>query len=143
MAEHEPKKSNYFPLAFYVAAAATDTADIEMSSVGEATATDMPQVPIPWAGSIVGFSMAAEAVCGAGTGDFVATINGVTAHASVALQLDAVTNTQYTAAQYDRGLYPITQNQRIGCQYTTTATFTCGVTQSLRGVVWIHAEENS
>lgn len=142
MGEHEPKKSNYFPLEFYVAYPTTGTADVEMSAVGEATAADMPQVPVPWAGSIVGFSLASEAACAAGTADLVATINGVTAHASIALQLDAATVTQYTAAQYDRGLYAITQNQRIGAQYTTTSTWTAGPSASLRAVVWVHAEEN-
>lgn len=143
MSEHEPKKSNYLPLTFYIASAATDTADAELSAFGEQTAGDMGQVPIPWAGSIVGFSVAAEATVGAGTGDYVVTINGVTAHASVALQLEATTNTQYTAAQYDRGLYTFTQNQRIGAQYTHTATFTAGVTQSIGAVVFLHVEENS
>lgn len=142
MAEHDPKKSNYSTLAYYVAAATTDSADTEMSAVGEATATDMAQVPVPWAGSIVGFSIAAEAACGGGTGDYVVTINGVTAHADVALQLEGTTVTQYTAAQYDRGLYAFTQNQRIGMQYTHNALFTAGVTQSIRGVVWVHFEEN-
>lgn len=103
----------------------------------------MPQVPVPFAGSIVGFSVAVEAACAAGTADLVATINGVTAHADVAFQIEATTITQYTAAQYDRGLYAVTQNQRIGMQYTTTSTWTAGPSASIRGVVWVHAEENS
>jgi len=142
MGEFEPKKSNVFPIAVYVANAVSAQSDVQMSIAGEATATDVPQQPIPWAGSIVGMSLQCEAVVSAGTADLVATINGVTAAAAVALQLDAVTNTQYTAATWNRGLYPITANQRIGAQYTTTGTFTAGDTRSLMCYVFIHVEEN-
>ena len=140
MAENEPKKSNYLPLWFYVADAASGGTDTEMSIAGEATAADCPQQPIPWAGSIVGMSLQLEAAVGAGTATIYPTINGVTA--ASALVLDAVTNTQYTAAAWRRHLYPFTKNQRIGAQYTTTATWTAGPTQSLVACVWVHVEEN-
>ena len=140
MGEFEPKKSNCFPMAFYVADAASGGTDVEMSIAGEATATDCAQQPIPWAGSIVGFSLQLEAAVSAGTATVYPTINGVTAAES--LVLEAVTNTQYTAATFNRNLYPITANQRIGAQYTTTATFTAGPSQSLIAYVWVHVEEN-
>ncbi len=142
MGEFEPKKSNVFPIACYVANAVSAQDDIQMTIAGEATASDVPQQPIPWAGSIVGMSLQCEAVLTAGTADIVATINGVTAATAVALQLDAVTNTQYTGATWNRGLYPITANQRIGAQYTTTGTFTAGDTRSLMCYVFVHVEEN-
>jgi len=139
MAEHEPKKSNYFPIWFYVASAATNSSSIEMSIAGEATATDCAQQPIPWAGSIVGMSLQSEAVVGAGTATVYPTINGVTAASSLVL---STTHTQYTAAAWRRGQYTFTKNQRLGAQYTTTATYTAGVTQSLVACVWVHVEEN-
>jgi hypothetical protein len=140
MGEFEPKKSNVFPIACYVANAVSAQTDVEMSIAGEATAGDVPQQPIPWAGSIVGASLQCEAVVTAGTGTVYPTINGVTAASS--LVLDAVTNTQYTAASWNRGLYPVTANQRIGAQYTTTGTFTAGDTRSLMMYVFVHVEEN-
>jgi len=139
MAENEPKKSNYFPLWFYVANAASGGTDVEMSIAGEATASDVPQQPIPWAGSIVGFSLQLEAAVSAGTATVYPTINGVTAASSLVL---STTVTQYTATKWRRGLYPFTAGQRIGAQYTTTGTFTAGPNQSLVACVWCHVEEN-
>ena len=141
MSEFDPKKSNAFPMVYYVANAVSASTDIEMSVAGEATAADVPQQPIPWAGSIVGFSLQCAAVVTAGTATLVPTINGVTAGSS--LVLDAVTNTQYTAANYRRGVYAFTQNQRIGAQFTTTGSFTAGDTRSLVAAVWLHVEETS
>ncbi len=140
MAENEPKKSNYFPLWFYVAYPTTGASDTEMSLAGEATAGDMPQQPIPWPGSVVGMSIASEAAAAAGTMTVYATINGVTTGTS--LVLEAVTNTQYTGTRWARGLYPITQNQRLGAQYTSTSTWTAGVSASIMACVWVHVEEN-
>jgi len=138
MAENEPKKSNYSTIWFYVASASTPSTDIEMSVGGEATAADCTQQPIPWAGSIVGMSLQVEAACGAGTATVYPTINGVTAASS--LVIEATTNPQYTAAAWRRGLYPFTQNQRIGAQYTTTGTWTAA--QSIVAAVFVHVEEN-
>jgi hypothetical protein len=138
MTESDPKKSNFFPLWFYVATVTTPVADTEMSIAGEATAAAVPQQPIPWAGSIVGMSCQLQAAIGAGTATVYPTINGVTAASS--LVFDATTNPQYTAASWRRGLYPITRNQRLGAQYTTTGAFT-SATNSLVACVWVHVEE--
>jgi hypothetical protein len=139
MAENEPKKSNYFPMVYYVANAASGGTDVEMSIAGEATAADVTRQEIPWAGSIVGYSLQVEAAVGAGTATFYPIINGVTAAA--ALTLDT-TNTRHNSVAWRRGIYPFNAEDNIGSQYTTTATFTAGPTQSVVAVVWLHVEEN-
>jgi len=140
MAEMEPKKSNIVPFAFYVAdASATSQAATAMSATGEATATDVPQQPCPWAGSIVGLSIQTEAARTAGTLTIQPAINGTAAAASDTIN---ATDTQYATTAWNRGQYTVTAGQRIGCLWSSSAAWAAGTTPSVRAVVYVHVESN-
>lgn len=138
MVEHAANKTNTLPFAFYVANAAANGSNVNMSAAGEATATDVAQQPCPWAGSIVGLSIQVEAECSAGTLTVQPTING--SAAATSLSFEQTTNTQYQYSTWRRDLYPVTAGQRIGCLYTTSTDWAAGTTPSVRAVVYVHVE---
>lgn len=140
MTEFDAKKTNIIPYAFYVAdASGQSQSATAMSAAGEATAGDCPQQPCPWAGSIVGISVQVEAARTAGTLTIQPSINGTAAAASV--DIDG-TNTQYNTATWRRGLYPVTAGQRIGCLWSSDASWAAGTTPSAHAIVYVHVEEN-
>lgn len=140
MAEMEPKKSNIVTYAFYVAdASGQSQSATNMSAAGEATATDCPQQPCPWAGSIVGLSIQVEAARTAGTLTIQPSINGTAAAAALTIDDDP---TQYNTTTWRRGLYPITAGQRIGCLWSSSAAWAAGTTPSVHAIVYVHVEEN-
>lgn len=138
MVELAANKSNVIAIPFYIANAAASQSAVVLSMPGEATATDMGQMPIPWAGSIVGLSVAVEAARTAGTLTLNPTINGTATAQSVVIDDDPTT---YNTAQYARGAYPITAGQRVGMKMTTDADWAAGTTPSVVGWVFVHIEE--
>ena len=138
MAELAANKSNVIAIPFYIADAAASQSAVVLSFPGEATATDMGQVPIPWAGSIVGISVAVEAARTAGTLTLNPTINGTATAQSVVIN---ASNTQYNSSKYARQAYPITAGQRVGIKMTTDASWAAGTTPSVLGHVFVHIEE--
>lgn len=131
-------KSNVVPFYFYVANAAASQTDQAMSAAGEATAADLPEVPCPWAGSIVGVSVVVEAARTGGSLTIEPTVNGTAAGCSVTIDDDP---TQYNTATYRRGLYPVTAGQRIGADFTTTSAWAASTTPSVLVVVFVHVEQ--
>ncbi len=139
MTEFEPKKSNIIPFAFYLANA-TDTASATaMAGAGEATGADVPQQPCPWPGSIVGLSIQVESTRTGGTLTIRPTINGSDAAAALTIDDDP---TQYNTITWARGIYAVTAGQRIGCDWSTDASWAASVTPSVRVVVYVHVELN-
>ena len=140
MTELDAKKPNTIPFSFYVAdASGQSQSATAMSATGEATAGDVPQQPCPWAGSIVGLSIQSEAARTAGTLTIQPSINGTAAATSDTLN---ATDTQYAYTTWRRGLYPVTAGQRIGCLWSSDASWAAGTTPSVRAVVFVHVEEN-
>lgn len=138
MTELAANKSNVMAFPFYIADAAASQTAVVLSIPGEATATDMGQVPIPWAGSIVGLSVAVEAARTAGTLTLNPSIDGTVTAQSVVIDDDPTT---YNSVQYARGAYPITAGQRIGMKMTTDASWAASTTPSVLGYVFVHVEE--
>lgn len=140
MAEMDPKKSNIVPFSFYVAdASGQSQSSVAMSATGEATATDVPQQPCPWAGSIVGFSVQVEAARTAGTLTIQPTINGTASASTLTIDDDPTT---YNYTTWRRDLYPVTAGQRIGCVWSSSSDWAAGTTPSVRCVVFVHVYEN-
>jgi len=140
MAEMDPKKSNIIPFAFYVAdASGQSQSATAMSGTGEATAADVAQQPCPWAGDIVGISVQVEAARTAGTLTIQPAISGTAAAAAITIDDDP---TQYNYTTWRRGQYPVTAGQRIGCLWSSDASWAAGTTPSVRAVVFVHVYEN-
>jgi hypothetical protein len=136
----EPKKSNIIPFDFYVAdASAGDQAAQAMSAAGEATVTDCPQQPCPWAGSIVGISVQVEGARTGGTLTIRPTINGSDAAEELVIDDDPA---QYNSISWRRGEFPITAGQRIGADWSTASWTNAEGTPSVRVVVYVHVYEN-
>lgn len=138
MAALDPRKSNVIPFSFYHANVITAAAAEALAAVGEATAGDVPQQPVPWAFSVVGISVQIEAARTCGTCAVQPAING--SAVAAAITIDG-TNTQYMYNSWVRGAYAGTAGQRVGCLMTTSTTWAAGTTPSLRATVFVHAEE--
>ena len=139
MADWDPKKCNIVSFSFYVAdASAQSQSATAMSAAGEATAGDLPQIPVPWDGSIVGLSVQVEAARTAGTLTIRPTINGTATAESITIDDDP---TQYNTITWRRGLYSITAGQRVGCTWASDASWAAGTTPSVHALVFVQIEE--
>jgi len=131
-------KSNVIPFVFHRADCGASLTDQALEAAGEATAADLPEIPCPWAGSIVGVSVAVEAARTAGTLTVEPTIDGSDSGIDVVIDDDP---TQYNTAKYRRGQYPVTAGQRIGVDITTDSSWAAGTTPSILVIVFVHVEE--
>lgn len=139
MAEMQPNKSNIVAIPFYVAdASGQSQSATAMSAAGEATATDCAQVPIPWAGSIVGLSIQVEAARTAGTLTIQPSINGTAGATTLTIDDDPA---QYNYTSWRRGLYPITAGQRVGCLWSSDSAWAASTTPSVHATLFVHVEE--
>lgn len=138
MVEMAANKSNIVAIPFYVAdASGQSQSATAMSAAGEATAGDVPQVPVPFAGSIVGIGVQVEATRSAGTLTIRPTINGSAAAQAVTIDDDP---TQYNYASWRRGRYPITAGQRVGCTWASDSAWAAGTTPSVHVTLYVHVE---
>lgn len=138
MPEMDPKKSNILTYSYHILNAAANQTAVEMAAAGEATSGDVPQQPVPWAGSIVGISIQIEAARTAGSLTIQPSIDGVAAGTTLAIDDDP---TQYNYVAWRRGRYPFTAGQRLGCLWTTSSDWAAGTTPSVHVVLFVHIEE--
>jgi hypothetical protein len=97
--------------------------------------TALLEFVMPWAGAIVGISVACENARTAGTCTVKPTING-TASASLQAQLDG-TNTQYHYASQTKDSDQFAAGQRLGVKVTTDASWAAGTTPSVVAAVFV------
>ncbi len=135
--EMEAKKSNILSFEYYAANLASTQTDLVLAAAGEATASDVPQQPCPWAGSIVGISVQIEAARSGGSAIFQPTIDGTRAAATATIDADP---TQYVVESWNRQSYPVAAGERIGCMVTTDGSWAASTTPSARVVVYVHVE---
>lgn len=136
--EMSPSKSNIVAIPFYLADATADASATNMSAAGEATGADVPYVPVPWAGSIVGIGAQVEAERSGGTLTLRPTINGSSAAAAITIDGD---NKQYNYTDWRRGLYALTAGQRVGCTWATTSSWSAGSTPSVHVTLYVQIDD--
>ena len=135
----DPKKCNFVAIPFYVAdASGQEQSATEMSAAGEVTAADVPQVPMPWAGCIVGIAVQVEAARTAGALTIRPTIDGVAAAEAVTIDAD---NVQYITDTWRRWRYPVAADERVGCTWASDATWAAGTTPSVHVTLFVHIED--
>lgn len=130
----DPKKSNITAMPFYVAdASGQDQMNIQMSAAGEATATDVPSVTLPFDGNLVGISVMVETERTAGTLTITPTVNG---SATGVVQYIDDDPTQWAYTDWNRGRFPVTTGQHLGCMWGSDASWAAGTTPSVIVHLW-------
>ncbi len=138
--ELDAKKTNIITFPYYVDdASGQSQSATAMSATGEATVTDCAQQPCPWAGSIVGISVQGSDDATAGVLTVRPTINGSSAAAAETLSLAG--DIRFASSSWNRGAYPVTAGQRIGCDWSTDAAWVMtGPSESIRVLILVHVE---
>ena len=103
MPELSADKTDLVSLRFYIANLAASQTAVALSPPGEATDTDLPEIPVPWAGSIVGISAVVESARTGGICTVLPTINGSNPSGCNAVIDDDPT--QYQTSKYRRGQF--------------------------------------
>jgi len=140
LADWDPKKDDMVAIPFYVADASGQAGGpAAMSVAGEATAADVSQVPMPFGGSLVGISIQVEAARTSGTLFITPTVNTVPI-TTAALTIDD-DPTQYNTTTFNRGVYTMTADQRLGVVWDSSATWDASTTPSVHATLWYHVED--